>query len=177
MLGSNEGWQRAERQSIALRRTNREVSVRWEGPCRKGSGGLPGQGAGGGEGSKTACRCLGPPLRAQLASWKPGPTSRCFPERGPPAPLSPHELNRVMPQKGDRDQSEWTATLGDLQLPQEGAPGHRGFWGASASILPVNSQDSSPLEWSGWISLQSKGLSRVFSNTTVQKHQFFGQLL
>lgn len=129
MLGSNEGWQRAERQSIALRRTNREVSVRWEGPCRKGSGGLPGQGAGGGEGSKTACRCLGPPLRAQLASWKPGPTSRCFPERGPPAPLSPHELNRVMPQKGDRDQSEWTATLGDLQLPQEGAPGHRGFWG------------------------------------------------
>jgi len=45
---------------------------------------------------------------------------------------------------------------------------------ASASVLPMNTQDWSPLECTGWISLQSKGLSRVFSNTTVQKHQFFG---
>ena len=45
---------------------------------------------------------------------------------------------------------------------------------ASASVLPMNIQDWSPLGWAGWISLQSKGLSRVFSNTTVQKHQFFG---
>ena len=45
---------------------------------------------------------------------------------------------------------------------------------ASASVLPKKSQDWSPSEWIGWISLQSKGLSRVFSNTTVQKHQFFG---
>ena len=44
---------------------------------------------------------------------------------------------------------------------------------ALASFLPKNTQDWSPLEWTGWISLQSKGLSRVFSNTTVQKHQFF----
>ena len=44
---------------------------------------------------------------------------------------------------------------------------------ASASVLPMNTQDSSPLEWTGWISLQSKGLLRVFCNTTVQKHQFF----
>ena len=44
---------------------------------------------------------------------------------------------------------------------------------ALASFLPKKSQDWSPLEWTGWISLQSKGLSRVFSNTTVQKHQFF----
>ena len=43
-----------------------------------------------------------------------------------------------------------------------------------ASFLPKNTQGWSPLEWTGWISLQSKGLSRVFSNTTVQKHQFFG---
>ena len=43
----------------------------------------------------------------------------------------------------------------------------------SASVLPVNIQDSFPLGWTSWISLQSKGLSRVFSNTTVQKHQFF----
>ena len=44
---------------------------------------------------------------------------------------------------------------------------------ASTSVLPKNTQDWSPLGWTGWISLQSKGLSRVFSNTTVQKHQFF----
>ena len=42
-----------------------------------------------------------------------------------------------------------------------------------SQTLPMNTQDRSPLEWTGWISLQSKGLSRVFSNTTVQKHQFF----
>ena len=48
---------------------------------------------------------------------------------------------------------------------------------ASASVIPLNTQDWSPLEWTGWISLQSKGLSRVFSNTTVQKHQFFGTQL
>ena len=45
---------------------------------------------------------------------------------------------------------------------------------ASASFLPKKSQGWSPLEWTGWISLQSKGLSRVFCSTTVQKHQFFG---
>ena len=45
---------------------------------------------------------------------------------------------------------------------------------ASASVLPMNIQDQYPLGWTGWISLQSKGLSRVLSNTTVQKHQFFG---
>ena len=44
---------------------------------------------------------------------------------------------------------------------------------ASTSVLPMNTQDWSPLGWTGWISLKSKGLSRVFSNTTVQKHQFF----
>ena len=48
---------------------------------------------------------------------------------------------------------------------------------ALASVLPKNTQDWSPLEWTGWISLQSKGLSRVFSNKTVQKHQFFGAQL
>ena len=45
---------------------------------------------------------------------------------------------------------------------------------ASASVLPMNTQDWSALGWTDWISLQSKGLSRVFSNNTVQKHQFFG---
>ena len=48
---------------------------------------------------------------------------------------------------------------------------------ALASFLPKNTQDLSPLEWTDWISLQSKGLTRVFSNTTVQKRQFFGAQL
>ena len=46
-----------------------------------------------------------------------------------------------------------------------------------ASVLPMYTQDWSPLEWTGWISLQSKGLLRVFSNTTVQRHQFFSAQL
>ena len=48
---------------------------------------------------------------------------------------------------------------------------------AATSVLPMNTQDQFPLGWTGWIALQSKGLSRVFSNTTVQKHQFFGTQL
>ena len=48
---------------------------------------------------------------------------------------------------------------------------------ASASVLPMNIQDWFPLGWTGWISLQSKGLSRVFSNTTTQKYQFFSTQL
>ena len=55
--------------------------------------------------------------------------------------------------------------------------GQRTRVSASASILPMNTQDWSPLGWTGWISLQSKELSRVFSNTTVQKHQFFSTQL
>ena len=51
--------------------------------------------------------------------------------------------------------------------------GHSIGISASTSVLPMNIQDWFPLGWTGWISLQSKGLSRVFSNTTVQKHQFF----
>ena len=45
---------------------------------------------------------------------------------------------------------------------------------ASASVLPMNTQDWFPLGWTAWIFLQSKGLSRIFSNTTIQKHEFFG---
>ncbi|CAN0465124.1 unnamed protein product [Rangifer tarandus platyrhynchus] len=52
------------------------------------------------------------------------------------------------------------------------------YWSFSFNISPSNeTQDSSPLGWTGWISLWSKGLSRVFSNTTIQKHQFFGAQL
>ena len=65
--------------------------------------------------------------------------------------------------------------LGSFQMSQLFASGGQSI-GVSAltSILPMNTQDWSPSEWTAWISLQSKGLSRVFSNITVQKHQFFG---
>ena len=55
--------------------------------------------------------------------------------------------------------------------------GHSTGVSASTSALPMNTQDWSPLGWTGWISLQSRELSRVFSNTTVQKHQFFSAQL
>ena len=63
---------------------------------------------------------------------------------------------------------------GSFQMSQFFASGGQSIGvSASASVLPMNIQDWSPLVWTGWIFLQSKGLSRVFSNTTVQKHQFF----
>ena len=67
---------------------------------------------------------------------------------------------------------------GSFQMSQLFASGGQSIGvSASASVLPMNAQDWSPLGWTGWISLKSKGLSRVFSNTTVQKHQFFSTQL
>ena len=63
---------------------------------------------------------------------------------------------------------------GSFQMSQFFASGGQSI-GASASVLPTNIQDWLPSGWTGWISLQSKGLSRVFSSTTVQKHQFYAQ--
>ena len=67
---------------------------------------------------------------------------------------------------------------GSFQMSQLFTSGGQSI-GVSAStlVLPMNTQDWSPLGWTGWVSLQSKGLLRVFSNTTVQKHQFFGAQL
>ena len=67
---------------------------------------------------------------------------------------------------------------GSFQISQLFTPGGQSIGvSASTSVLPMNTQDWSPLRWTGWISLQSKVLSRVFSNTTVQKHQFFSAQL
>ena len=67
---------------------------------------------------------------------------------------------------------------GSFQMSQLFASGGQRIGvSASTSVLPRNTQDWSPLGWTGWISWQSKGLSRVFSNTTVQKHQFFNAQL
>ena len=69
-------------------------------------------------------------------------------------------------------------TSGSFQMSQLfTSDGQRIGVSASTSILSMNTQDWSPLGWTGWISLQSKGLSRVFFNTTVRKHQFFGAQL
>ena len=116
--------------------------------------------------------------------------------------LQPHESQHARPpcpsptprvHSNSRPSSQWChpaisssvvpSTSCPQSLPASGSfPVSQLFaWGgqstgvsALASFLPKNTQGWSPLEWIGWISLQSKGLSRVFSNTTVQKHQFFG---
>ena len=68
--------------------------------------------------------------------------------------------------------------VGSFQMSQFFASGGQSIGvSASTSVLPMNIQDWFPLGWTGWISLQSKGLSRVFSNPTVQKHQFFSAQL
>ena len=64
-----------------------------------------------------------------------------------------------------------------FQMSQFFASGGQSNGVSATSVLPMNTQDWSPLGWTGWISLQSKGPSRVFSNTTVQTHQFFGTQL
>ena len=70
---------------------------------------------------------------------------------------------------------EAAAAAKSLQLCQLFVSGGQSIGvSASTSVLQMNIQDCFPLGWTGWISLQSKGLSRVFSNNTVQKHQFFG---
>ena len=69
-------------------------------------------------------------------------------------------------------------TSGSFQMSQLFALGGQNIGvSSSTSVLPMNTQDWFPLGWTGWIFLQSKGLSRVFCNTTVQKHQFFGAQL
>ena len=77
--------------------------------------------------------------------------------------------------------SSWLQSFpasGSFQMSQLSASGGQSIGvSASTSLLPMNIQDWYPLGWTGWINLQSKGLSRVFSNTTVQKHQFFSAQL
>ena len=69
-------------------------------------------------------------------------------------------------------------TSGSFQMSQLFASGGQSIGvSASTSVLPMNTQEPLLLGWTGWNSLQSKGLSRVFSNTTVQKHQFFSAQL
>ena len=119
--------------------------------------------------------------------------------------LRPHESQHTRPpcpspsprvHSNSRPSSRWchpaiSSTVVPFSSCPQSLPAYESFpvsqffeWGgqstgvsALASFLPKNTQGWSPLEWTGWISLQFKGLSRVFSNTTVQKHQFFSAQL
>ena len=87
-----------------------------------------------------------------------------------------HPLSSPSPPASSYSQS--FPASGSFQMSQLFAWGGQSIGvSASTSVPPMNTQDWSPLGWTGWISLQSKGLSRVFSNTTVQKHQFFSAQL
>ena len=102
----------------------------------------------------------------------PSPTPRVYPN---PCPLSrwchPTISSSVIPFSSC---PQSFPASGSFQMSQLFTSGGQSIGvSASTSVLPMNIQDWFPLRWTGWISLQSKGLSRVFSNTTVQKHQFF----
>ena len=103
----------------------------------------------------------------------PSPTPRVHPS---PCPLSrwfhPIISSSIVPFSSCPQSFPASGSFPMSQLFTSG--GQRIGVSASTSVLPMNTQDWSHLGWTGWISLQSKGLSRVFSNTTVQKHQFFG---
>ena len=103
----------------------------------------------------------------------PSPTPRVHPN---PCPLSwwchPTISSSVIPFSSCQQSFPES---GSFQISQLFSSGDQSICvSASTQVLPMNTQDWSPLGWTGWISLQSKGLSRVFSNTTVQKHQFLG---
>ena len=105
----------------------------------------------------------------------PSPTPRVYPK----CPLSQWchlTISSSVIPFSSRPQS--SPASGSFQMSQLFASGGQSIGvSASTSVLPMNIQDWFPLGWTGWISLQSKGLSRVFSNTTVQKHQLFGTQL
>ena len=105
----------------------------------------------------------------------PSPTPRVYPN---PCPLSlwchPTISSSVVPFSFPQS----FLASGALQMSQLSTSGGQIIRvSALTSLLPMKTQDWSPLGWTGWISLQSKGLSRVFSITAVQKHQFFGAQL
>ena len=106
------------------------------------------------------------PSSAPQASWKTRPSSWWF---------HPTISSSVVPFSSCLQSFP---ASGSFPTTQFFASGSQRIWiSSSASVLPMNIQDWFPLGWTGWISLQFKGLSRVFSNTSVQKHQFFGTQL
>ena len=103
----------------------------------------------------------------------PSPTSGVYPNSCPLSPwCHPAISSSVVPFSSSLQSFQASGSFPLSQLISWG--GQSTGVSVLASFLPKNTQGWSPLGWTGWISLQSKGLSRVFSNTTVQKHQFFG---
>ena len=104
----------------------------------------------------------------------PSPTARVYPNS---CPLSQWCYPTISSSVVSSHLKSFPAS-GSFLMSQFFASGGQGIGvSTSVSVLPMNIQDWFPLGWTGWISLKSKGLSRVFSNTTVQKHQFFGAQL
>ena len=118
----------------------------------------------------------GVPLPSRTRLPYPSPTPRAYSNS---CPLSwwchPTILSSVIPFSSHLQSFPASGSFPISQLFTSG--GQRIGVSASASVLPMNIQYWFPLGWTGWISLQSKGLSRVFSNTTGPKHQFFGAQL
>ena len=126
--------------------------------------------------SSVMSNCLWPRGPQHASPPCPLPTSRAYPNS---CPLSwwchPTISSSVIPLSSC---PQSFLASGSFQMSQLFESGGQSIGvSASSAVLPRNTQDWSPLGWTGWISLQSKGLSRVSSNTTVQKHQFFGTKL
>ena len=106
----------------------------------------------------------------------PSPTPRVYPNSCPSSPwCHPAISSSVVPFSSCPQSLPASGSFPMSQLFAWG--GQSTGVSASASALPMNTQDWSPLGWTGWTSLQPKGLSKVFSNTIVKKHQFFGAQL
>ena len=126
--------------------------------------------------SLSCVRLFATPWTAAPQASCPSPTPRVHPNS---CPLSwwchPTISSSVIPFSSC---SQSFPASGAFQMSQLFSSGGQSIGvSASASVLPMNTQDWSSLGWTSWISLQSKGLSRVFFNTTVQKHWFFGTQL
>ena len=123
-----------------------------------------------------SCLTLCDPMNCSTPALPPSPTPGVHPN---PCPLSrwchPAISSSAVPFSSCPQSFPASGSFPMSQLFTSGGQSFR--VSASTSVLPMKTQDWSPLGWTGWVSLQSKGLSRVFSNTTVQKHQFFGAQL
>ena len=121
-----------------------------------------------------SCPTLWDPMDLQHARLPcPSPTPRAYPNSCPLSRQCHSTISSSVAPFPSSPQS--FPASGSFQMSQLFTSGRQSIGvSASTSGLPMNTQDQSPLGWTGWISLQSKGLSRVFSNTTGQKHQFFG---
>ena len=122
------------------------------------------------------CPTLCDPMNCSTSPPCPSPSPRVHPN---PCPLSrwchPTISSSVIPFSSC---PQSFPASGSFPMSQLFASGGQSIGvAASKSVLPMNTKDWSPLGWTGWISLQSKGFSRVFSNIAVQKHQFFGTQL